>query len=188
LYLLIFFLKGYCAGYKIRDIGKNTVDHRKMVETVNTLSVSNAPARSAPQAAAVLSGQADVSAPDTSSVDFVASRIRVDNLQNVAILEYRSGRTGEVVRQYPTQVQIQAFHQAEHIRETVRQQHAALAPATTTPSEGSDSLHIAASSASVPVSTPASAATPSVPAPPVPTIEAGHPASNSGSSPHSVLV
>ena len=53
---------------------------------------------------------------------FVSSSIRVDNLQNVAILEYRS-ETGEVVQQYPTQSQIDAFKRAaalQNRREAVR--------------------------------------------------------------------
>lgn len=47
------------------------------------------------------------------SAELVSSHIRVDNLQNVAILEYRSSQTGEVVRQYPSQSQIDAFRRAE---------------------------------------------------------------------------
>ena len=46
---------------------------------------------------------------------FVSSSIRVDNLQNVAILEYRS-ETGEVVQQYPAQSQIDAFKRAAVLR------------------------------------------------------------------------
>ncbi|MEZ0222986.1 MAG: hypothetical protein ACAH83_00405 [Alphaproteobacteria bacterium] len=42
--------------------------------------------------------------------------MRVDNLQNVAILEYRSSE-GDVVRQYPTEAQIQAFKRAARIAE-----------------------------------------------------------------------
>jgi len=46
---------------------------------------------------------------------FVSSSIRVDNLQNVAILEYRS-EAGEVVQQYPTQSQIEAFKNAARLQ------------------------------------------------------------------------
>jgi len=45
------------------------------------------------------------------------SAIRVDNLQNVAILEFRSADTGEVVAQFPTQKQIEAFRVAQTILE-----------------------------------------------------------------------
>ena len=53
--------------------------------------------------------------PSTSSTDFVTSGIVMDNLQNVAILEYRSSQTGQVVQQYPDQAQINAFKAAEHL-------------------------------------------------------------------------
>ena len=43
---------------------------------------------------------------------YLSSRIRVDNLLNVAILEVRSTDTGDVIRQYPTEQQIQAFQRA----------------------------------------------------------------------------
>ncbi|TNE31866.1 MAG: hypothetical protein EP349_03255 [Alphaproteobacteria bacterium] len=66
-----------------------------------------------------------VSAPETSgsvrNESFISSRIRVDNLLDLAILEYRS-QEGEVIRQFPTQGQIQAFQRAaelEHRNATV---------------------------------------------------------------------
>lgn len=93
----------------------------------------------------VLSGGARKQAPDTSvsspppaevvsrssDQDFVSSYIRVDNLQNVAILEYRS-ETGEVKEQYPNPKQIEAFRQAERLRvERDRVEDAAVADAAT---------------------------------------------------------
>ncbi|MCE9508526.1 MAG: hypothetical protein K8R48_09495 [Alphaproteobacteria bacterium] len=47
---------------------------------------------------------------------FVSSSIRVDNLQNVAILEYRSEK-GEIIQQYPTQTQIDAFKRAAALQD-----------------------------------------------------------------------
>lgn len=50
---------------------------------------------------------------------FVSSSIRVDNLQNVAILEFRT-EEGEILQQYPSQSQIEAFHRARTLeRRTV---------------------------------------------------------------------
>lgn len=51
-------------------------------------------------------------------LEYVTSRIRVDSLQNVAILEYRSFDTGEILRQYPTEGQIQAFKRAQALEKT----------------------------------------------------------------------
>ena len=53
---------------------------------------------------------------------FVSSSIRVDNLQNVAILEYRSSKTGEVLQQFPTQAQIEAFKHAEQLQVAQKQE------------------------------------------------------------------
>lgn len=59
-----------------------------------------------------------VSAPEVSgrvrNESFISSRIRVDNLLDLAILEYRS-QEGEVIRQFPTQGQIQAFQRAAEL-------------------------------------------------------------------------
>ncbi len=82
-----------------------------MIDVVSTLSVSTS-VRQQPQAGVSASTSGDADASHFDPANFVSSRIRVDNLQNVAILEYRSSRTGEVVRQYPTQSQIQAFKRA----------------------------------------------------------------------------
>ena len=92
-----------------------------MIESVSTLSVQGPALRSSPQ-----SDNAAPASQIAAPSNFVSSRVRVDNLQNVAILEYRSSE-GDVVRQYPTEAQIQAFKRAEHIaqqrEETVRTEH-----------------------------------------------------------------
>ncbi len=81
-----------------------------MIESISTLSVqpsvlrfqsqSNSDSAPTPQA---------VSAPE-----FATSRIRVDNLQNIAILEVIS-EEGDVIRQYPSESQIKAFKRAESL-------------------------------------------------------------------------
>lgn len=80
-----------------------------MIESVSTLPVQGTALRSSPQSDNA-APPSQIAAPS----NFVSSRVRVDNLQNVAILEYRSSE-GDVVRQYPTEAQIQAFKRAEHI-------------------------------------------------------------------------
>mgnify|MGYP001617853304 CR=1 FL=1 len=81
-----------------------------MVEAVTLMTLQGTAPRQVSQAAVAAS-----SAPPAQSSDgeFVSSYIRIDNLQNVVILEYRSSKTGEVVDQFPTQAQISAFKHAE---------------------------------------------------------------------------
>jgi hypothetical protein len=85
-----------------------------MIDTVGTLSVTSSSARQAPvavvAAAAASAAASAASGGDSGGASY--AMIRVDNLQNAVILEYRSSRTGEVVWQYPTESQIQAFHRA----------------------------------------------------------------------------
>ncbi len=52
--------------------------------------------------------ETSIAIPTKAEPVYVTSRIRIDNLQDVAILEYRS-ETGEVKDQFPTQKQIEAF-------------------------------------------------------------------------------
>lgn len=55
----------------------------------------------------------------------VTSRIRIDNKLDIAILEIRASDTGDVVNQYPTKAQIQAFGRAAELdarREAVETQ------------------------------------------------------------------
>ena len=61
--------------------------------------------------------------PPLSSIDFVTSEIYVDNLQNIAILEYRSSQTGQVVQQYPNQAQINAFKAAQRLADQATTSH-----------------------------------------------------------------
>lgn len=49
-------------------------------------------------------------------IEVITPYVKVDDDANLAILEYRSNQTGEVVRQYPSKVQIKAFKEAEQIR------------------------------------------------------------------------
>lgn len=101
-----------------------------MIDTVSTLSVNSSSARYIPSAAiSAVSPIAEAPSALTHH-EFSSSAIRVDNLQNAVILEYRSSE-GEVVRQYPTQSQIEAFHAAERIRTHTTSE----APSAPTPQE-----------------------------------------------------
>ncbi len=87
-----------------------------MIDAVsNSTSVSAGVAqRSASQAnVAVASGNVQAALPAQSSPVGVP-RIRIDNQLDMAIIEYRSAE-GEVVHQYPTEAQIQAFSRAAEI-------------------------------------------------------------------------
>lgn len=92
-----------------------------MVDAVSAVSVQNAILRSGSQ------GGVSAHLPEApQNAEVVSSHIRVDNIQNVTILEYVSSKTGEVVQQYPTQAQINAFKRAESLlsrrqAETARQ-------------------------------------------------------------------
>lgn len=88
-----------------------------------------------------------VSVPEVSgnvqNESFISSRIRVDNLLDLAILEYRS-QEGDVIRQFPTQGQIQAFQRAAELdrRTTTTPEDSGFTPVntnngTTTPSQKS---------------------------------------------------
>ena len=58
-----------------------------------------------------------VAAPKSvNDIDIVTPYIRVDDNVKLAILEYRSSKTGDVKRQYPSEEQIRAFQEAERIR------------------------------------------------------------------------
>ncbi len=106
-----------------------------MIESISTLSVQSSVLRYQPQSNT--DSAPPVSAPR--EAEFVTSRIRVDNLQNIAILEYRSSE-GAVVRQYPTQSQINAFKRAESLHTSESNGSANSAPQETTgnsqPSQG----------------------------------------------------
>lgn len=83
-----------------------------MVEAVSAITLQSNTPRSQPQAS---SASVTVVPAPVAEANFVTSHIRVDNLQNVAILEYLSSSTGEVVRQYPSQSQISAFKRAQQL-------------------------------------------------------------------------
>ena len=122
-----------------------------MIESVSTSSVQSPVLRSSPQSANPFSA-ASIANPS----NFVSSRVRVDNLQNVAILEYRSA-DGNVVQQYPTEAQIQAFKTAERLAtehtQNVSLEHIA-APSS---SPGGKTTSVASSGASASVSASAAA-------------------------------
>ena len=84
-----------------------------MVELIGAVSsVNNAP----PPKASIREREAAPVIPrNVSEINFVNSGIFVDNLQNVAILEYRASETGELINQYPTQAQIDAFKSAQRL-------------------------------------------------------------------------
>lgn len=83
-----------------------------MIETVSTSSVQNAALRAAPQA----SGSSRSVEPVSKANEFfVSSRIRMDNLLDLAILEYRNTNSGDVIRQYPSESQIRAFQRAAEL-------------------------------------------------------------------------
>lgn len=84
-----------------------------MIDAVGTLSVSNTNLRASSQAAVV---SAAASTAGRAAGGFVSSYIRVDNLQNIAILEVRETDTGEVLQQFPSKSQIQAFKRAEQLQ------------------------------------------------------------------------
>ena len=88
-----------------------------MVDVVSTVSSSqNTSLKQNVQSSSVASAPPQASSSSVeSNVDFVTSCIYVDNLQNVAILEYRSSQTGQVVQQYPNQAQINAFKAAQQL-------------------------------------------------------------------------
>lgn len=81
-----------------------------MIEAVSTSSVQSASLRVPPQGSAALPVPATTA--QVGSSEFISSRIRVDNELDLAILEFRSSDTGDVVRQYPTEPQIRAFQRA----------------------------------------------------------------------------
>ena len=81
-----------------------------MIESISTLSVQSSVLRYQPQ-----SNTDSAPTPQAiSAPEFATSRIRVDNLQNIAILEVIS-EEGDVIRQYPSESQIKAFKRAESL-------------------------------------------------------------------------
>jgi len=101
-----------------------------MVDAINMLTMQSTMPRFTPRDACISVSENSLQIAD---IDFVISSIRVDNLQNVAILEYRSGKTGEVMQQFPTQTQIEAFKHAEQLQIAQKQALQQVAQHNTTP-------------------------------------------------------
>jgi hypothetical protein len=118
-----------------------------MVDVVNAVSLQSSALRSGSQNAAVSVSAEPV---QSSQPDFVSSSIHIDNLQNVAILEYRSSRTGELIQRYPTQAQIDAFKRVSA--------HTEIQQAQTTPAVAPQPV---AAAPSAPAPAPAEAPAPS---------------------------
>lgn len=91
-----------------------------MLNIIDTPSVSAPPLRSAPQQAATPAPQQQ-QASVAPLPDFTVSSIRVDNHLDLAILEFKSAETGDVVRQYPTEKQIAGYERAAQL-ETNKEQ------------------------------------------------------------------
>ncbi len=84
-----------------------------MIEAVGTLSVQSNALRSQPQ-----NNIAAISAESAGSPQgaFINSRVRVDNLLDVAILEFRNSG-GEVIRQYPSKAQLRGYERAAELKD-----------------------------------------------------------------------
>lgn len=124
----------------------------QMVDTVKTVTLQASPPKVNVREKVPASSVAPVAAA-SDDAGFVSSSIRVDNLQNVAILEYRSAE-GEVLQQYPSQQQIEAFQRARALERRV----AEAAEATPAPAQQETTI-VAADSAPVAEAAPAAADT-----------------------------
>ena len=82
-----------------------------MIEAVSTLSVQNSALKAQTQNAQVVTYSEPVERAEGA---FINSRVRVDNLLNVAILEYRNSG-GEVIRQYPSKSQLRGYERAAQL-------------------------------------------------------------------------
>lgn len=104
-----------------------------MIEAVSTLSVQNTSLKAPSQQGASASTQiASVEAPaPVASQNFVVSRIRVDNLRDVAFLEYVSSDSGKVIRQYPNEKQINAYERAGQLEQQAPAQSSESKPSVT---------------------------------------------------------
>lgn len=112
-----------------------------MVDSINIVSSQGNTSRPLPQAP---TASAPVAAETRVQREFITSHIRVDNLQNVTILEYLSSATGEVVRQYPSQSQISAFKRAEQLQTESRHVPSAPLPQASTVSTTAPAIAVAA--------------------------------------------
>lgn len=134
-----------------------------MVEVVNSVSViqsSAAKPGNTSKGAVASPSSAPVAAESSAQATpqaFVNSTIRVDNLQNVVILEYRSAQTGEVLTQYPSQSQIETFKEAERLAAQAAQNHTAPPPDTAPPPAAPQQVTVAATDNSSGADAPAPA-------------------------------
>lgn len=114
--------------------------------------------RSASQASVAISSQAVQAALPAQSSPVGIPRIRIDNQLDMAIIEYRSAE-GDVVHQYPTEAQIQAFSRAAEIEARSAEQSASVQTASAAPAADGDS-----SGAEISIGATNSAGVPDVPA------------------------
>ena len=155
-----------------------------MVEVLNISSVStNTSSKSNSVSDVVAPSYVNNQDEAQTSKGYVSSSIRVDNLQNVAILEYKSSETGEIKEQYPTQKQIEAFKSAQKLQDQ-RMEQASSERANA--AQGSFNFSISSGESSAPkVEAPTPATTTVVSAPDV---QIGSEGSDSGSESTSILV
>jgi hypothetical protein len=79
-----------------------------MIDAVSTLSVQASASRATSGNAVSIASSPSL----VSEIKFVGSRIRMDNNLDMAIMEFRSVETGDILRQYPSEPQIRAFQRA----------------------------------------------------------------------------
>lgn len=87
-----------------------------MLNAISTASVTAPPLKEPPQqAVSSVASQPAAAAKPKPMPDFTVSSIRVDNHLDLAILEFRSVKTGDVERQYPTEKQIAGYQRAAQL-------------------------------------------------------------------------
>ena len=88
-----------------------------MIDAVNIVGVAPLMGtRSVAGESSVISSDSRVNFADS----FFSTRIRMDNFLDLAIIEIRSSETGDVIRQFPTEKQIEAFKRSEAATEKDR--------------------------------------------------------------------
>ncbi len=88
-----------------------------MIDAVNIVGVAPLMGtRSIAGESSVISNDSRVNFADS----FFSTRIRMDNFLDLAIIEIRSSETGDVIRQFPTEKQIEAFKRSETATEKDR--------------------------------------------------------------------
>lgn len=136
-----------------------------MIETVGTSSIQSTAVRAQPAASASARAAEPVS---KANEFFISSRIRVDNLLDIAILEFLDGGSGEVIRQYPSESQIRGYQRAQELQAEKAAAAADAAPApeasssAPAPQEAPQATFVAVSNANT--AAPAPAEAPAAPA------------------------